>query len=155
MGSMNVKSAFMHNLTDAGASVAVLVGGAAIYWLDWTWVDPVLTLLIAGYILQMSFRMLKRTAAILMEGTPEGVRVRDVKGAVEEIDGVIDVHHIHVWDLSEHRRALEAHMVISKDRSMSEKESLKAEVKKLLEERFGIAHSTLEVESEGGKCAAC
>lgn len=69
-GSLNVKAAFLHNLTDAGASVAVFIGGAAIYWLDWTWVDPVLTLIIAGYILYMSFGMLKRTSGILMEGTP-------------------------------------------------------------------------------------
>jgi len=69
-GSLNVKAAFLHNLTDAGASLAVLLGGAMIFWLNWTWVDPVLTLIIAGYILFMSFGMLRKTSRILMQGTP-------------------------------------------------------------------------------------
>ncbi|MGE9291527.1 MAG: cation diffusion facilitator family transporter, partial [Puniceicoccales bacterium] len=63
-GSLNLKAAFLHNITDAAASVAVLLGGAAIFWLGWDWVDPFLTLIIAGYILYMSFGMLKRTAKI-------------------------------------------------------------------------------------------
>jgi cobalt-zinc-cadmium efflux system protein len=151
-GSLNVKAAFLHNLTDAGASVAVLLGGAAIYWLEWTWVDPLLTLGIAGYILWMSFGLLKRTASILMEGAPADVDIAEVRRAVEGIDGILDMHHIHLWELDEHRRAIEAHIVIEPASSMRELEALKSQAKERFRERFGIAHSTLEMESESMDC---
>lgn len=154
-GSLNVRAAFLHNLTDAGASVAVLLGGAAVLWLGWNWVDPLLTLVIAGYILLMSFGLLRRTSVILMEGTPAGVSIDTVKKAVEAIDGVLDMHHIHIWAPDEHRRALEAHLVIAEDLCMSELEAFKAEVKRLLEDRFEIVHSTLELEAAGTDCRGC
>ena len=143
-GSLNVKAAFLHNLTDAGASVAVLIGGAAIFWLDWTWVDPVLTLGIAGYVLFMSFSLLRKTSRILMEGVPTGLSLDEVVDAIRSLDGISDVHHLHVWELDEHHRALEAHVVLSDaelDRSTS-----RHVLKEMLKERFNIAHSTLELE---------
>ena len=151
-GSLNVKAAFLHNLTDAGASVAVLLGGAAILWLDWTWVDPVITLIIAGYILYMSFGMLKKTSRILMEGTPTNLSVDEIKEALQNLDGIENVHHIHVWELDEHHRALEAHVVIGEACSMEELESLKATVKTYLGKHFSIHHSTLEMESTVKDC---
>ena len=151
-GSLNVKAAFLHNLTDAGASVAVLIGGATIYWLDWSWVDPLISLGIAGYILYMSFGLLKKTSRILMEGTPPELSLDEIKEAMEDLDGVENVHHIHVWELDEHHRALEAHVVIGENRSMEELESLKTTVKEHLDERFSITHSTLEFESAEKSC---
>jgi len=151
-GSLNVKAAFLHNLTDAGASVAVLLGGAAILWLNWTWVDPVITLIIAGYILYMSFGMLKKTSRILMEGTPTNLSVDEIKEALQNLDGIENVHHIHVWELDEHHRALEAHVVIGEACSMEELESLKATVKTCLGKHFSIHHSTLEFESAENRC---
>ena len=151
-GSLNVKAAFLHNLTDAGASVAVLLGGAAILWLNWTWVDPVLTLVIAGYILFMSFGLLRKTSRILMEGTPPGLSLDAVKETIENLDGVDNVHHLHVWELDEHHRALEAHVVIGEACSMEELESLKATVKTCLGKHFSIHHSTLEFESAENRC---
>jgi len=112
-------------------------------------------LVIAGYILWMSFGLLRRTSVILMEGTPAGISIDAVKLAVEAIDGVLDMHHIHVWALDEHRRALEAHLVIAGDRSLSELEAFKAEVKRLLADRFEIVHSTLELEAAGTACRGC
>ncbi len=151
-GSLNVKAAFLHNLTDAGASVAVLIGGATIYWLGWSWVDPLISLGIAGYILYMSFGLLKKTSRILMEGTPPELSLDEIKEAMEDLDGVENVHHIHVWELDEHHRALEAHVVIGENRSMEEVESLKTTVKEHLDERFSITHSTLEFESAEKSC---
>jgi cobalt-zinc-cadmium efflux system protein len=154
-GSLNVKAAFMHNLTDAGASVAVLIGGAAIYWLGWTWVDPLLTLLIAGYILWMSWGMLIRTSSILMEGTPENLNLGDLKTEIESINGVLDIHHIHAWELDEHMCALEAHIVIAEGTTLTEIEAIKSKSKSLLQKKFNISHSTLEFESEGVDCVSC
>jgi cobalt-zinc-cadmium efflux system protein len=129
-----------------------LLGGAAIVWLNWTWVDPVITLIIAGYILYMSSGMLKKTSRILMEGTPAELSVDELKEALQNLDGIENVHHIHVWELDEHHRALEAHVVIGEACSMEELESLKAKVKTYLREHFSIHHSTLEFESAENSC---
>lgn len=149
-GSLNVKAAFLHNLTDAGASIAVLIGGAAIYWLDWTWVDPVLTLIIAGYILYMSFGMLKRTSGILMEDTPPGLSLDEVKQAIEKTGGVVNAYHIHVWQLDEERIALEAH--IRTDICFERHSNLKNRIQEQLRAQFDIGHCTLELEATEPHC---
>jgi cobalt-zinc-cadmium efflux system protein len=154
-GSLNVKAAFLHNLTDAGASVAVLLGGAAIFWLDWAWVDPVITLIIAGYILWMSWGMLMKTSSILMEGTPDGMNLDAVRNAIETCDGVVEAHHIHLWKLDEDRRALEAHVVVPKDFSLDQMEALKQTIKQKLADDFSINHSSLEFEIFGVNCGLC
>lgn len=154
-GSLNVKAAFLHNLTDAGASVAVLLGGAAIFWLDWTWVDPLLTLLIAGYILWMSWGMLLQTASILMEGTPEGFDLGAVRREIESFDGVSEMYHIHIWELSEGAYALEAHVVVETGVTIQDVESLKLNIKTRLAQKFQIEHSTLEFgleRTDSGNC---
>lgn len=150
--SMNAKAAFMHNLTDAGASVAVLLGGAAILWLDWTWVDPSLTLLIAGYILYISFGMVRKTSRILMEGAPEGVDFDELRDAMKRIDGVVGLHHLHVWALDEDHRALEAHVELAD--GAQDRGRIRNAIKKMLQEDFEIGHSTIELESKGeqGAC---
>lgn len=151
-GSLNVKAAFLHNLTDAGASIAVLLGGAAIYWLEWNWVDPLLTLIIAGYILWMSWGLLKRTSSILMEGAPEGLDLDEVQKQVEALDGVIGMHHIHIWELDEDCRALEAHVVTDTEVNFNETVGIKRKIKELLQDQFAITHSTLEIEGASEEC---
>lgn len=154
-GSLNVRAAFLHNLADAGASIAVLLGGAAVFWLGWSWVDPAMTLVIAGYILLMSLGMLKRTSSILMEGAPDGLDIEELITAALEIEGITDFHHVHVWELDEHHWALEAQVRTSfEDYNLQQK--LKDSVKSLLKERFDINHATLEFghlsPEESGDC---
>jgi cobalt-zinc-cadmium efflux system protein len=152
-GSLNAKAAFLHNLTDAVASVAVLLGGAAIYWLDWAWVDPTLTIAIAGYILYMSVGLLRKTSHILMEGAPADIDMDDIETAVQQVVGVIGLHHIHVWGLDENHRAMEAHVVLDSDRA--DHGRIRRDIKSALKSRFDIAHCTLELEapSERESCA--
>lgn len=150
-GSMNVRAAFVHNLTDALASVAVLVGGAAVYFLGWNWVDPSITLGIAGYILYLSVGMLKRTATILMEGTPEGLRLEDIARAVRSLDEVVDLHHLHVWELDEQHRAMEGHVVVRPE-DLVHLERIKSAIKRRVREEFQIVHSTLEFELPNEAC---
>ncbi|MGY8694701.1 MAG: cation diffusion facilitator family transporter [Verrucomicrobiia bacterium] len=151
-GSLNVKAAFLHNLTDAAASIAVMAGGAAVYWLSWVWVDPALTLLIAGYILFMSIGLIKRTSKILMQAAPEGIDLDQLKVEVEDIDGVCELHHIHIWELDEHHRSLESHIVIS-DENVQQLDTIKSNIKTLLKDRFDIDHSTLEFETQSKACS--
>lgn len=142
-GSLNVRTAFVHNLVDALGSVAVLLGAAAIIWLDWQWVDPALTLLIAGYVLYQVATMLPQAARILMEATPDGVHIGELVKALERVEHVDSVHHLHVWQLDEQHRSLEAHVVIPPD-AAPRIERIKEQLKQLLRDRFQIDHATLE-----------
>jgi cobalt-zinc-cadmium efflux system protein len=149
-GSLNVRAAFLHNLTDAAASLAVLLGGAAVWRFGWSWVDPALTLVIAGYILWMSVGLLRRTAAILMETAPPDLDSHELIAAVEAMDGVLSLHHLHVWELDEHHVALEAHVVV--EVPDTERMPLRNRIKDLLHDGFNIGHSTLELEAPGEDC---
>lgn len=141
--SLNIRAAFLHNISDALASVGVIVAGTLILLYGWTWVDTVLTLLIAGYVLYQAVTLLPKIIHILMEGTPEHLSMPDVIESMSAIDGVTDVHHVHIWQLDEQRSALEAHVLIDDVEKM---ESLKARLKQELVSRFDITHSTLEFE---------
>lgn len=144
--SLNVRAAFVHNLTDALGSVAVLLAAAAVIWLDWTWIDPLLTLLIAGYVLYQVATMLPQAARILMEGSPPNLDLSEVELEMRKVGGVVDTHHLHVWQLDEKRIALEAHVVLSEAADL---DATKRAVKAVLADRFNIAHSTLELERDG------
>ena len=142
--SMNIRAAFLHNVSDALASVGVIVAGTLILLYDWYWTDTVLTLLIAGYVLYQAATLLPKTIHILMQGTPEDISINEVIQAMEQVKGVSNVHHVHIWQLDEHKNALEAHVVID---DFVETEIVKTALKTELEQRFGIAHSTLEFET--------
>ncbi len=143
--SMNIRAAFLHNVSDALASVGVVIAGTLILLYGWYWTDTVLTLVIAGYVLYQAASMLPQTIHLLMEGTPEGMTVADVKAAMEAVEGVQNVHHIHLWQIDEHRSALEAHVVID---NFGDTAAIKAALKERLGDAFDISHSTLEFEVE-------
>lgn len=151
-GNLNVRAAFLHNLTDAAASLAVLLGGLAIWLWGLTWLDPLLGLLIAAYILLSSVSMLRRTSAILMNNTPPGLDLPALAAAVEALPGVRGLHHLHVWELDEERCALEAHVVLERVDDWSVVCQAKAQIKGLLAHDFHIEHTTLEIESVEERC---
>lgn len=144
--SLNLRSAFLHILTDGLSSVGVVAGGLLIIYYDLHVVDPIITLAISLYLIVHSYRMLRVTIDILMEGTPSDVDLAAIVADVRSVDRVVDMHHVHVWQLDEHHLALEAHVVISDD-DIHRMESIKTEIKQQLEERYAISHSTLELET--------
>jgi cobalt-zinc-cadmium efflux system protein len=144
-GSMNVRAAFAHNLSDALASVGVLLGGFAILALGWTWIDPLLSLLIVGYIFVQVARMLPESLRVLMESAPGDLDLDRVVAVINEVEGVLGAHHLHVWLLGEESCALEAHVVISRVRA-GRMDEIKAEVRARLAAQFDIHHTTLELE---------
>lgn len=146
--SLNIRAAFLHNLADAASSVAVIVAGTLILLYDWRLVDPLITIAIALYILWHAFVEVRPVVRILMLGTPEGREAEDVSAAMLGVDGVEDVHHLHLWQIDEHRGSLEAHVVVS-----GESAEVMTALKTLLTTRFGISHSTLEFETPGQGCA--
>lgn len=143
--SMNIKAVFLHNLTDALASIGVIITGTLILLFGWVWTDAAMTLIIAGYVLWQGFTEIPKTIHLLMEGTPEGMDIKEVVAAMEGEKGVVNVHHVHVWQLDEHRNALEAHVVLSESAEMDD---LKIRLKKILHDKFDIEHSTLEFENK-------
>jgi cobalt-zinc-cadmium efflux system protein len=141
--SMNIKAAFLHNVSDALASVGVIVAGSLILLYGWVWIDSLMTMVIAGYVLWQGLTELPEVIHLLMEGTPKHIDINKVIAAMEAIPGVKNVHHVHIWQLDEHRSALESHVVIDSDVDIDQ---LKLIIKKGLHDQFEIEHSTLEFE---------
>ena len=153
-GSLNARAAFVHNLVDAFGSLAVLLGALVIMYLHWTWIDSVLTLLIAGYILWQVYSMIPKAMRVLMEGTPEGLELEELVNTLQAVNHVVEIHHVHAWELDAEHRALEAHVVVEQT-SIQEIESIKSQLKHILAEQFNIHHSTLEFEINGSASQLC
>ena len=149
-GSVNIRALFLHNLSDALASVAVIVGGVLILVYDIRWVDPAITIGIAAYILWLAFSEIGGPIRTLMLGSPPDIDADAVIAAIEEIDGVEELHHAHFWQMQEHQAALDTHVVVE-DARWNDLEMLKKNIKARLEEEFGISHSTLEFEQSRNK----
>ena len=149
--SVNIRAAFLHNVSDALGSIAVILAGTLIILYDWHIVDPLVTLMIAGYILWMSFAEIGAVIRILMLGSPPHLRADEVAGTIGKIEGVAGVHHIHLWQMQEHEAALDAHLVIAAGR-WGDADAIKQAVKDTLKARFGIDHTTLEMECARHAC---
>ena len=145
--NINMRSAFIHILSDGLSSVGVIIGGWLIMEYEFYMVDTILTMTIGVYILWHSYYMLRETINILMESKPEGIDISELTEMMSNIDKVCGVHHVHVWRLDEQSTLLESHIVIEKD-DLNEMESIKSSIKKLLHDKFDIHHSTLEFEFE-------
>ncbi|BBM69104.1 cobalt transporter [Rhodothermus marinus] len=144
--SLNIRSAFLHIISDAVSSVAVILGGIAILLWGAYWVDPVITIGIAVYIALLSLKLLRQTTHILMEGTPENLDPRHIAADLRQMAHVRDVHHVHIWQLDEHHLAFEAHVVVD-EADLPRMEQIKRALKQRLREQYGIGHVTLEFES--------
>jgi len=150
--SLNIRAAFLRNVSDALASLGVIIAGSLIILYEWYWTDILLTLLIAAYVLYQAATMLPKTIHILMQGAPENVVIEDVIVAMESVDGVANIHHLHLWQLDEQRNALEAQVVIDDFDNM---EVIKIALKKNLAKIFSISHSTLEFEIKRCREGCC
>ncbi len=144
--SLNLHGAFVHMLADAAGSVAAIVAGVAVVVWGADWVDPVASILIAASVLSASWGLLRDTVHVLLEGTPSGVDVDVLRTAILEADGVDDVHHLHVWSLASDAPALSAHLVVDGSLSLHDAQARSTAVRELLSDRFGVEHSTLELE---------
>ncbi|WP_093154078.1 cation diffusion facilitator family transporter [Aliiruegeria lutimaris] len=147
--SVNMRAAFLHNLMDALGSVAVIIGGTLILLYDWRLVDPIVTLMIAGYILWHTAREIGPVIRILMLASPGSPTVEDAIASMEECPDVVEIHHLHLWQMGEHEISLEAHVVLAPGAAAA---PVKAALKTLLADRFGIRHSVLEMESAADRC---
>jgi cobalt-zinc-cadmium efflux system protein len=143
--SLNIRSSYVHLLSDSVSSVAVILGAAVIWIWKINWIDPLLTLLIGIYIVKESYSILGEAVHVLMEGTPPQIDLDKLQAAIEEIKEVEDLHHVHVWMVGENDVHLEAHVNIS-DMKISESNDLRNQIEKILEDKFSIHHVTLQFE---------
>jgi cobalt-zinc-cadmium efflux system protein len=145
---VNIRSAFIHMLGDTLSTAAVIVGGAAILWTGHSWIDPVLSLGIAALIIWSSVAIVRETLNILLEGTPRGISLADIRKELQKINGVEDVHDLHVWSLGSQTHALASHVTIA-DIPPSESGHILDQIKAVLHERFHIDHTTIQFENAG------
>jgi len=145
---VNLRSAFLHMAGDTLSTAAVIAGGAGILFTGHFWIDPVLSLLIAALIFWSSLGIVRETLNILLEGMPRGVSLGQIRSGMEAVEGVVDVHDLHVWCLGSQSRALACHVTIA-DIPPSESTCILVKLNSLLRERFHISHTTIQFEHIG------
>lgn len=149
--SQNIRAAFLHNLTDMVSSIGVVVAGILILMFNWTWIDPLITMVISAYVLWYAAKDLPKICNILIDGAPDNINLSDVIDGMLRVDGVADVHHVHIRYLDEHSYALEAHIV---PKEGSSQEVVKQSVRRQLL-TLEITHSTLEFEEKNCGLPGC
>ncbi len=143
--NLNVRSALLHVIGDALASVAVIVGAIIIQFTGIYFVDPLLSVLIALIIVGGAWSIVLETINILLEGTPSGINLDKLIQDIRETTGVMDAHDIHVWSLSSGIHAMSGHVVIE-DQALSESAAILRELSGMLAEKYGIDHATIQFE---------
>lgn len=142
---INVRSAFVHMLGDAVGSVAIVAGAFAIRYTGWMWLDPALSIVLGLLVVWSAWDITRESLNILLEGLPRGIKLRDVGDAMRAVEGVLDVHDLHIWSLGSSTHALSCHVLIE-DVPPSASDGILRKINHLLAERFHISHTTVQFE---------
>jgi cobalt-zinc-cadmium efflux system protein len=148
---INIKAAYLHLLSDALVSLVLVIGGIIISYTKWYWIDAALSLVVAIVIIKSTWKLLKSTLRLSLDGVPENVDTYKIEKAISAMNGIENIHHMHVWALSTTTNALTAHILVSKNFTIKEIDVLKKNVKHELE-HLNIHHSTLEFEQDMLNC---
>lgn len=140
---LNIRGAFLHMVADTAVSLGVVIAGLAILWTGATWIDPMLSLVIAAVIIWGTWSLFKQSLRLSLHGVPQGISIPEIKEALAKRPGVTQVHHVHVWAISTTQTALTAHLVMPGGHPG---DGFLTETLHDLEERFGIDHATLQIE---------
>jgi cobalt-zinc-cadmium efflux system protein len=144
-GSMNIRAAYLHLMSDAVSSVAVIIGGLFIYFYNVYWIDPVLTVLISLYIIKASYSIVKEATKVLMMAAPENLSINEIEKGILELDEIQNIHHVHLWRVNDKEIHFEAHINVE-DMMVSNTEMVSEKIEKLLRNNFNISHVTLQFE---------
>ena len=144
-GDVNIRSVFLHMLGDTLSTAAVIVGGFAIVITKQQWIDPLLSLIIAAMILASSWSIVRETLHILLEGTPRSVDLAEIRAAMQGVEGVVNVHDLHVWSLTSQSHALACHVQVV-EMQLAECAQMLERINHLLKDHFGIQHATIQLE---------
>jgi cobalt-zinc-cadmium efflux system protein len=143
--NLNVRSAFVHMLGDALGSLGIVAGAIVIHYTGWEQVDPALSILIGMLIVWTAWDIIREALNILLEGLPRGIQLQDATSAMRAIEGVLDVHDLHIWSLGSSTHALSCHVLIA-DVPPSASEAILQRLNTMLAERFHISHTTVQFE---------
>lgn len=144
--SLNIKAAYLHLIGDTISSVAVIAGSILIIYYDLYWIDPVLTFLIGIYILKETYSILKETIDILMQAAPYDINIREIQNEIIKIDKIFDIHHVHLWKLSDHEIHFECHVQLNENITVNETDGILNKIENLLHDKFNIYHVTVQFE---------
>jgi len=147
---LNLRAAWIHMMGDAASCVGIIIGALIIHYTGWLKIDPILSIVISLVIVWTAWDIFKDSLNILLEGLPKGLRLTEVTSGIRGVSGVIDVHDLHIWNLGAEERALSCHVLIE-DVPPSASESILRDVNCILQERFGIHHTTIQFENT--RCA--
>lgn len=140
-----MKSALLHLFSDMMTSIGVLIGGLLMKFYSWYYVDAIFALLIAGYLLYLSWEIFNESLCILMQFTPKNIDVKEISSGIKNIKGIKNIHHVHCWQLDDHRIIFEGHVDLEADISISEFEIILSNIKLYLK-KFGINHVNIQPE---------
>lgn len=146
--SIATRGAFLHVVSDTASSVGVVAGALVMAWTRWFWVDALLSALIAALIVVNAWGLVREAVGVLLEGIPLGIEIEAVRGALAGLPGVADVHDIHIWTITSGMFAFSCHLSVRAGLSQSERDQILTQAKTLLHDRFGIDHSTIQIEGE-------
>ena len=149
VSSLNIRGAFLHMLSDLLSSVGVIIGALLIMVFGLRIADPVLSIMIGAIILWGSWKLVTQSTSILLESVPSHLKLGDIRDGIKKVKGVVDVHDLHVWTLSSGLYALSAHLVVE-DKLLSACSNVMAECEDMLDDKFGISHTTFQLE-----CTTC
>lgn len=150
---LNIKSAYLHLLSDALVSLGIVVGGIIIYYTQWYWVDSILSIVIGIIILISTWHLLRDSLRLSLDGVPVDISVDDVRETAMKVHGVKGLHHIHIWAISTTENALTAHLVLASNTTNDEEHRIKHNLRHALAHK-NIQHITLETERDNEHCEA-
>lgn len=148
--SLNVKGAYLEVWADMLGSPGVIGAAILIYFTNWSWVDPIVAIAIGLWVLPRTWILLRDTTNILLQGVPRGVDLAQVRASIADVDGVAEVHDLHLWSIAGSDLSLTAHVVLRPD---SAADAVRLAVSEALHERFDISHATLQMEAHDEQCA--
>jgi len=145
--SLNIRGAYLHLLSDTLSSVGVVIGGVVVMLWHVTWVDPLVTVLVAAWVLKEAFSVVREAGGILMERAPNGLELARLDADIRALPHVKDLHHVHVWQLCDTETMFEGHVNVD-DISVRDTGPMREQIQHLLHDKYGITHATLQFEYE-------
>ena len=144
---LNIRGAFWHMLADAWVSLGVVLCGLGILFKDWTWLDPMISVVIVGVIVKGSWPIFRESLEVLLESTPPGIKTAHIVDSIEKMNGVDNVHDLHIWAVEPRLVMLTCHVMVNQD-STHLKDELLATIRSMVASEFGIHHLTIQLETE-------
>lgn len=143
--NLNIRAAYLHLMGDTLSSVAVIIGGVAIWVWNIFWLDPLITIFVGAYIIWHTWGIVKETIEILMQATPDNIDIDEIKNEIEKLEKVRNLHHVHIWKLDDTNIHFEGHIEVRENMDLESVGIVRQQAEQVLKNSFGIRHITLQI----------